>query len=595
MHFWRKVSIEIFRQRWFGIAILLLGVIHTVFTGVSVASFGCLLLILLLSKTFWKWCSDQKVAPMLLGIICALALVFLIETYLGVSTRIFGALSPPSRQPVLFEKPLIWTLGWLYQVRPGQYIELALIAFPVVAVIYAVLHLHNRRNAQKHAGIRKSLELLRKCLESISGFTLIAGALVFANAVNLTVTGLNSFAALYEKESRQLGTNTDAIDKLKKQLENLKELDDGLTREPVPPNVQPFMNETGALIDALWQLEQAKIEASRINLATYKADQDPISSLNVSLSPSPSEPPDAEIGMKVLLRFSKFATLQQQAIAAQRKADELLKQRDNELVNSRLSILLALNRAQRLAPPEKAKLLTQIAQSLVSVVAVDGIEGATKKIHDLAAQEQHEASNQRQANEAYLSTKHDRLPASRHSQIEVENVRETSKQQPLTAINNASAVLEGQQQTLVKRVAPGSAILKQYEAFVMHMKTPAGNNCGSAEDSVGMVIQKSPTDDLEITDQNGNLHPDPSGTHYHVKLTTNKAGELLPNGGFWMDLPDEVVLHADAARGCSARLDGKKCNYPPFNVIWTNNNYPTQDNPNLRPIVKCFWPTPLVM
>ena len=161
------------RHRWIVGLVLLLGIAHIVFTGFSWASLSVPGLVLCLSQTFRKWCWRQPAAPALVGIIGGLGLIFAIETYLGVSTRIYGTFDQPIRQPILLEGPLIRALGWLYTVRPKQYVELALLAWPVAGVIYLALHLHRRNHRAGPSDWREWLELLKKCLESASGIMLI--------------------------------------------------------------------------------------------------------------------------------------------------------------------------------------------------------------------------------------------------------------------------------------------------------------------------------------------------------------------------------------------------------------------------------------
>jgi hypothetical protein len=90
MGFWRAVGMDLWRHRWIVGVVLILGVAHTVFTGSTWASLGWIGLTLSISTAFRKWCWRQPASPALLGIIAAMALIFVIETYLGISTRIFG-------------------------------------------------------------------------------------------------------------------------------------------------------------------------------------------------------------------------------------------------------------------------------------------------------------------------------------------------------------------------------------------------------------------------------------------------------------------------------------------------------------------------
>lgn len=446
--------------------------------------------------------------------------------------------------------------------RPSLTIELLLAAWIVIGVIYSALHLrsrHRRLALERETHDRaKWLEPLKKCLEIASGFMLVLGALVFANAVDLRATGLNNFAVLYENESRQLGSNTAAIAELRKQLASLRAANEALNRKSIPPDVGAFVAATDALIDALWQVEQGK--PSQNDSVSYAPNEDPLPNLMVSLPAPPapaSESHGPEINMHLLLRLSELSDLQRKAEATERDAEEIRKSRDDELIHLGYSISLALEREQRLTPPEKAKLFEAIAQRIAALVARDGVGRSTQEIRDLAMQKQQEATGQRQTNNAHVAAKYE---------------------PPAIAF------------------LPGSPRLKSYTTFIVDMTRADGVHCGGASAAMGHVIEKPFTADLEITGQDGTLYSDPRGTHYHVKLTQNETGEALPNGGFRMDVPDNLVLTGDqAAKSCSTRPDGERCVPSPFNIIWTDDSYPTRDNPKLRPTVYCFWPAPRIM
>jgi len=406
MGFWRTVLEDLRRNKWLLGTVLALGVLHELFVGLSVACLGWLLLIPSISKAFRKWCWRQPIAPGMLGFIAALASIFVIETYLGVSTWIFGAFDPtlgPVRKPTFLEGLLIWTLGHLYAVRPGQYIELVLAAVLTVTLIYAVLHIGRGRHQAKgkHKGrVAQCAELANKTLECASCFTLVLGTVVFANAVNLNAAGLNSFAVLYNKENRQLGANKSAINALQMQLSNLKETDDTVLREPPPDEVRKFLDGTAGLVDALWQLDQAKEETNRIERISYNPSEDPIPGLTVRLPPPVSEPGEPEIGMEVLLLLSDFSRLQREAEETQRNAEEIEKGRDDTLVRLSISISSVLERGRRLTPPEKARILAAIAQRLARLVARDGIERATEEVRELLEQSQRDAQTRQRDNNA---------------------------------------------------------------------------------------------------------------------------------------------------------------------------------------------------
>jgi len=90
------------------------------------------------------------------------------------------------------------------------------------------------------------------------------------------------------------------------------------------------------------------------------------------------------------------------------------------------------------------------------------------------------------------------------------------------------------------------------------------------------------------TDQNGHLHPAANGTHWHVKLTKDPFGHDLPNGGLWLDVPDEAILTVSKMKVMHA--DDPAFRVPAFNILWTDNNYPSESHPGTKPIPYCFWP-----
>jgi hypothetical protein len=118
-----------------------------------------------------------------------------------------------------------------------------------------------------------------------------------------------------------------------------------------------------------------------------------------------------------------------------------------------------------------------------------------------------------------------------------------------------------------------------------------GMGCCSMKDAVTRVRERY-TDHAELTDQSGHLHPAPNGTHWHVKLIKDQQGHDLPNGGLWLDVPDEAILTVDKMKALHA--DDPAFKLPAFNILWTNNNYPIESQPGTKPIPYCFWPAPTI-
>ena len=170
--------------------------------------------------------------------------------------------------------------------------------------------------------------------------------------------------------------------------------------------------------------------------------------------------------------------------------------------------------AQRLTPPKKAKLLVTIAQRIAALVARDGIDGATQEIRNLAVQKQEETSRQQQAN-ADRRASMTPLP---------------DKERTVTHILPARVWL------------PESVELRSAASMIAYMERADGGHCGGLNDAIGHVIDERYTVDLEVTNQEGDLHPASAGTHYHLKLTYSNLGQRLPNRGLWMDIPEEYLL-----------------------------------------------------
>jgi len=402
MGFWHSVGKDLSRHRLIVAVTLILAAAHLFFTGLSWALVGWLGAILCISPAFRKWCWRQPIIPAFLGFVAALTLIFLIETYLGVSTHIFGTFDPainPTRQPQLLEAPLIRGLGWFYSLHLGSYLELALLPWPVIGFIYLALHI--RRRSRKHDDedrIGRYTEALKKLLELASGFAFILGTLVFANAVDVNSTGLNNFAVLYEKEHRKLGANVAAIAQLDGQLTNLDDLNNDLLKDPPSDDAKQFADTISKLIDALSDLRQAQAEASKIDLITYHPDKDPLPTLTVPLPSKGSKENDEEPGKQLLLLIGNYLELQKRAEATEHDSDDLLARRNEALQKLTTAIAIALDRGHQLSPPEKVELLNAIVQRIAALVARDGIEHATREINALAEQARREAQEQRQAN-----------------------------------------------------------------------------------------------------------------------------------------------------------------------------------------------------
>lgn len=135
-------------------------------------------------------------------------------------------------------------------------------------------------------------------------------------------------------------------------------------------------------------------------------------------------------------------------------------------------------------------------------------------------------------------------------------------------------------------------LLAPYAGFIMDMRKPSGGHCCGMQDGMGKVTQKK-TEFPAVVDQEGKVHADPAGTHYHVKFTKDSSGTELPNGGFWVDVADENIVDVPQYERVKAEHQSDPTfKAPPFNVIWTNNQFPTEANPTNRPYIYCFWPTP---
>jgi hypothetical protein len=137
-------------------------------------------------------------------------------------------------------------------------------------------------------------------------------------------------------------------------------------------------------------------------------------------------------------------------------------------------------------------------------------------------------------------------------------------------------------------------LLAPYAGFVMHMEKANGGHCCGMQDGMGKIPEKH-TDYPAKTDAEGRLRADPAGTHYHVKVVKDQNGNELPNGGIWLDIPDENIVGVPQLEKVKEKYpDDQTLKAPPFNVLWTNNSFPTAANPETRPYIYCLWPTPRI-
>ena len=135
-------------------------------------------------------------------------------------------------------------------------------------------------------------------------------------------------------------------------------------------------------------------------------------------------------------------------------------------------------------------------------------------------------------------------------------------------------------------------LLAPYAGFVMNMKNPHGSHCCGMQDGVGKIPEKH-TDYPAVTGADGKLHADPNGTHYHVKLTKDQFDKDLPNGGFWMDIPDNQILSGPDVETVKPEFaNDPTFKAPPFNILW-HGPY-DESSPDARPSVYCLWPAPRV-
>jgi len=126
---------------------------------------------------------------------------------------------------------------------------------------------------------------------------------------------------------------------------------------------------------------------------------------------------------------------------------------------------------------------------------------------------------------------------------------------------------------------------------IVRPETHCRMGCCSTKDGVARVMERY-TKDAELTDQNGHLRPAPNGTHWHVWLTKDQRGHDLLNGGLWLDVLDEAILTVSKMNALHA--DDPAFKLPPFNILWTNNDYPSESHPGTKPTPYCFWPAPRI-
>lgn len=135
-------------------------------------------------------------------------------------------------------------------------------------------------------------------------------------------------------------------------------------------------------------------------------------------------------------------------------------------------------------------------------------------------------------------------------------------------------------------------ILAPYAAVIMYMKKADGGSCCGFQDGMAKVPEIH-TDYPAVMGKDGKPHADPNGTHYHLHFTKDKQGNTLPNGGFWEDVTDDRILSIQQFdKVAKDHANDPTFKKPPFGVVWTNNNFPSADNPGAILTVYCYWPVP---
>ncbi|MCM2343351.1 MAG: hypothetical protein NDJ24_02185 [Alphaproteobacteria bacterium] len=120
--------------------------------------------------------------------------------------------------------------------------------------------------------------------------------------------------------------------------------------------------------------------------------------------------------------------------------------------------------------------------------------------------------------------------------------------------------------------SPQNLLLKPYEEFIVHMKNKSGGSCCNKQDGRGELEER--------TTKAGKLE---------VKITHDLAGNALPGGGKWVEVPEQAILTTKLAEEvCKPRREAdpaSTCKMPPFNVIWYNDSGH----------IYCYFPRPQIM
>jgi hypothetical protein len=371
---------EIRSTKWWMMVVLATALWSAHFTSIGWrwGSLGAIALYALLTRPVWRWCWEKRILPALvLGPATAFVFIFLVETYLGVSTIKFGRLYPPERAPIGLERPLIQFLSWFYAKPLEWYITGAAVAIGVAGDVIRRLSIP---------------EAVSKTLEYGGSVVVVLQLITFTNLVDLDTPGLNAFAAHYKAAVEKLGFSQAAVLKFERQVKQLTELDEGLRKVPPPKDVD-------ALIEAVDQLRAAEAALGQLarEASSIEEEAPPTGSpSSKQLGPSrdalrdvaPVSRPD--LAETVIAKIGKGLRLQAEADAASDKKDQLARQQDQLLENVAIALCSALKQPSEI---ERCKDITNL-------VAQGGVGVATEKVRVELAQLRSQIEKQEQTNKS---------------------------------------------------------------------------------------------------------------------------------------------------------------------------------------------------
>ncbi len=377
--------------------------IHATAIGISFATIVPPLIALVALGDVRRRAWPMPIAPLLLGLLLGLTIIFVVETCLGFMSARLGPLYPPERAPAGPEPYILRFLGWLYAVQASDTPSIATWTVMGLATLADVAMTVARRSAAAISRTRRAFEETARIVECVGAAAGLLLVLTFANALDVKAAGLNLFAAHYRAAVTALGDNAAAAAALGRQVENLKALDRGL-REIPPTGAAKDLVETAAeLIRLFGELERAAEEEDAI-------DETPPASTRPALDDSalhrlpdrgqldaPPAPADPGPVMRLVDQVGRLTTLQQEVATAVARRDGL-SQEQRELLQAAIGGLrVAAHRGTDL-PDLPGQLEARLSERIAILVAKEGLAAAVAELRRVREQLRARVAERQRAN-----------------------------------------------------------------------------------------------------------------------------------------------------------------------------------------------------